>query len=616
MSEVTLVFENPHRADGTRLLNVDADEVSVGRRLFRDGTSEYQINTQSSRLKDVRELFLDTGVGVDAYSVIEQGRVAALLEANPAERRLIFEEAAGISKYKVKKKEAQRKLEKVDQNLLRVHDIVEEVEKRLRSVKIQAGRARTFQEHSTRLSELRLTYSIQEYHTQYQQAAEVKSKLDDAQFRLDDLSKDLALQQNALAEKRQQFDDLTQRRQNQEYDLVQAKAQMQSSQQRQQYANDQLQQIADQLASFERDKADGETKLAEVAQSLSAETESLARLTEELAAQQRHIEERQDAFRDGQLKLNELAQSIEKNKSAILDLMRRLASTNSRLGAIDIERKNIAQQQEKLGQRRQIVMAEIETLEGQRTVFIDKLDAIVTTINEQQLQLEAQRGESAALGKQIQQVGENLGSAKEHRSGLISRQKLLTDLEARREGVSEGVKSVLRERETKFPFIRGLVADVLRVDVEHAHAIEAALDGRDQWLVAVDADATIASREAFEELEGRVNILLRMLRLQHKRGTGVPPEHVCDAVADFERMHGRDAHGLLIHADRVYDWNQHPQQIRFAIDLVKFEPADAAVSAEHLLNRKRSSSTTLTDAVALQQSGPVRLPLASPKPAK
>src|SRR3954466_12534962 len=169
MSEVILVFENSKRADGTRTLNLDTEEVTVGRRLFRDGTSEYQLNNNATRLKDIKEMFLDTGVGVDAYSVIEQGRVAALLESNPAERRLIFEEAAGISKYKAKKKEAQRKLERVDQNLLRVTDIVDEVDKRLRSVKIQAGRARTFQEHSTRLKELRLTYALQEYHTHRQQ---------------------------------------------------------------------------------------------------------------------------------------------------------------------------------------------------------------------------------------------------------------------------------------------------------------------------------------------------------------------------------------------------------------------------------------------------------------
>src|SRR5579859_7737766 len=179
MAEVVLVFENPQRANGTRLLHLETDEISVGRRLYRDGTSEYQINNQAARLKDIRELFLDTGVGVDAYSVIEQGRVAALLEANPEERRLIFEEAAGISKFKQRKKESQRKLEKVDQNLLRVNDIVEEVEKRLRSVKIQAGRARTYKEHSERLAELRLGYALQEYHTHRGQLGTLESDAED-----------------------------------------------------------------------------------------------------------------------------------------------------------------------------------------------------------------------------------------------------------------------------------------------------------------------------------------------------------------------------------------------------------------------------------------------------
>src|SRR6476646_8743969 len=253
MSEVTLVFDNPKKDDGTRLLNLDTDEVSVGRRLFRDGTSEYQLNTQASRLKDIRELFLDTGVGVDAYSVIEQGRVAALLEANPEERRLIFEEAAGISKFKQRKKEAQRKLEKVDQNLLRVNDIVEEVDKRLRSVKIQAGRARTYQEYSTRLSELRLSYALREYHTQKGQLAELESGAQDAQFRLDDAAGNLAHKQNELAVKREEFEAVSQRRQQVEYELVQAKAAMQSATQRQEYARQQLKQIAEQIAGFEQD---------------------------------------------------------------------------------------------------------------------------------------------------------------------------------------------------------------------------------------------------------------------------------------------------------------------------------------------------------------------------
>src|SRR5689334_20095226 len=264
VAEVTLVFDNPKREDGSRILHLDADEVSVGRRLYRDGTSEYQLNNHTARLKDVRELFLDTGVGVDAYSVIEQGRVAALLEANPEERRLIFEEAAGISKFKQRKKESQRKLDKVDQNLLRVNDIVEEVDKRLRSVKIQAGRARTYQEHSTRLSELRLTYSLHDYHTHRGQLAEFESKNEDARFRLDDAAANLSRSQNELAGKREQFDGLSQKRQQLEYELVQAKAAMQSAKQRQQYASQQLQQIAEQIEAFGRDREAVEAKLTEV----------------------------------------------------------------------------------------------------------------------------------------------------------------------------------------------------------------------------------------------------------------------------------------------------------------------------------------------------------------
>jgi chromosome segregation protein len=597
MAEVTLVFENPKREDNTRLLNLDVDEVAVGRRLFRDGTSEYQINNQSSRLKDIRELFLDTGVGVDAYSVIEQGRVAALLEANPEERRQIFEEAAGISKYKAKKKEAQRKLEKVDQNLLRLNDIVEEVDKRLRSVKIQAGRARTFQEYSTRLNELRLTYSLQEYHTHSEQLRGLDSQREDLQFRLDDASGNLAKAQNALADKRTNFESLSQKKQSLEYELVQAIAQMESAQHRQQFAQQQLQQIVEQIATFEQDKQAAESKLAEIESTLQAETQELQKLTDELEEQKKLIDERQQAFRDGQLQLNKLSQEIEQNKAAILDLMRRAASVNSRLASIEIERKNITAQQARLAERRQTVVGEIEQLDAKRTELQSRLDAILITITEQQKQLEDKRTESQSLGKQIAQIGEHLGGAKEHRSGLVSRQKLLKDLEARREGVSEGVKSVLRQRDAKFPFIRGLVADILRVDVEHARVIEAALDGRDQWLVADTSQTAVAARDAFEELEGRVNILC--LDKLPARGVGVSPAQPSEATG----LLSIEAPAIGLEAQATdYDWNQHPVRIRLAADLVRAEQENQSL-VSHLLG-KTVVVDTLADAVELHRIAP------------
>src|SRR5687768_2396547 len=334
MAEVVLVFDNPLREDGTRMLNVDTDEVSVGRRLFRDATSEYQVNNASARLKDIRELFLDTGVGVDAYSVIEQGRVAALLEANPAERRVIFEEAAGISKFKAKKKEAQRKLERVDQNLVRVNDIVEEVERRLRSVKLQAGKARSYQEYTTKLRELRLNYSLQEYHTYFAELSQLEARQQEAAAQLDEIAQELAKAQNELATNRHEFDELSQNKQRTQHTLIQAKADVHSAQQRQQFAAQQLEQIADQLKQFELDKAGIESKSAEVETSLADESESLQKFTAELEEHRQLIAQRQEQFREGQHQLNQAVSQIEQNKNAILDLMRRLAQTNSRLGAI------------------------------------------------------------------------------------------------------------------------------------------------------------------------------------------------------------------------------------------------------------------------------------------
>src|SRR5947209_8850778 len=159
LAEVTMTFDNSRH-----VLATDAEEVQITRRVYRDGEGEYLINHQPSRLKDIKELFLGSGAGSDAYCIIEQGRVDVLLQASTKDRRTIFEEAAGISRFKAKKIETLRKLERVDQNLQRLQDIVDEVEKQLRSVKRQAAKRQRLQEHRNRLKELRLGLGLEEYH--------------------------------------------------------------------------------------------------------------------------------------------------------------------------------------------------------------------------------------------------------------------------------------------------------------------------------------------------------------------------------------------------------------------------------------------------------------------
>jgi chromosome segregation protein len=149
-AEVTLTFDNRDRR-----LAVETPEVHITRRVYRSGEGEYLINKQACRLRDIRDLFAGTGIATEAYSVIEQGKVDVLLQSSPKDRRLIFEEAAGISRFKAKKLETIRRLERVDQNLIRLRDIVDEVESRLRAVRLQAGKARRYQEYAGRLQELR-----------------------------------------------------------------------------------------------------------------------------------------------------------------------------------------------------------------------------------------------------------------------------------------------------------------------------------------------------------------------------------------------------------------------------------------------------------------------------
>ena len=150
-AETTLVFDNSDKR-----LACDAVDVQITRRVYRSGEGEYLLNRQPCRLRDIRELFAGTGAATEAYGIIEQGKVDVLLQAPPRERRVIFEEAAGISRFKAKKIEALRRLERVDHNLLRLSDIVDEVEGRLQTVRQQAGKARRFKEAADRLQLLRL----------------------------------------------------------------------------------------------------------------------------------------------------------------------------------------------------------------------------------------------------------------------------------------------------------------------------------------------------------------------------------------------------------------------------------------------------------------------------
>src|SRR5262245_42646861 len=199
--EVTLTLDN---SEGH--LPIESKEVHVTRRVYRSGEGEYLINRQPCRLRDMRELLAGTGITTEAYCIIEQGKVDALLQSSPRDRRVIFEEAAGISQFKTKKAAAMRRMERVEQNLLRLSDIVDEVESRLRSVRLQAGKAKRYREATQRLRQLRTEVALVDWRSLTKQLAAREGQWTELRGRSLDRAKQLETEEAAGDELERQIE--------------------------------------------------------------------------------------------------------------------------------------------------------------------------------------------------------------------------------------------------------------------------------------------------------------------------------------------------------------------------------------------------------------------------
>ncbi len=192
-------------------LAVDAAEITIGRRLYRSGDAEYLINRAPARLKDIRDLLLGTGAGNAAYCIIEQGRVDQILQANPTNRRIVFEEAAGVSRFKARRVEAQRKLERVAQNLQRLSDIVDEVEAQLNAVRGQAAKAIKYRELSDELRTWWLGLAADDYRVVTAELEAISARLAESSERLELLAAEQRSSDGAESEFEQQLGEVEDR---------------------------------------------------------------------------------------------------------------------------------------------------------------------------------------------------------------------------------------------------------------------------------------------------------------------------------------------------------------------------------------------------------------------
>ncbi|MFC1739779.1 chromosome segregation SMC family protein, partial [Planctomycetota bacterium] len=360
-AEVSLFISNPEGA-GTGRLPIETDEVQITRRIYKSGESEYLINNKLCRLKDIRELFMDTGIGTRAYSIIEQGQIEQLLNASKVDRRSVFEEAAGISKYRAHKKEALRKLERTEQNLLRLADILGEVQQRLRSVKYQAGKARNYLAYSDRLKQLQVQYWLSEYHQMKTQSAQKRTELEQIEDQVATITTEVGKHDTEAAELTQKIMEKEHELSRAGNSLVEIQSKIEQQLQRIEFLRTRMKELAERKESTEqriRELAEQETSLECDLEKYKQEQDDCQKLAEQNNSTVERIEQE---LGEVNAECARLEAELEDEKSGIIDIVRRTAQLHNEVQSISTHRDSLSSQKERLADRAERSHSELEAL--------------------------------------------------------------------------------------------------------------------------------------------------------------------------------------------------------------------------------------------------------------
>ncbi len=531
-AEVSLVFENNGSVSHPQFS--DLPEIMITRRLYRNGDSEYLINKMSCRLKDIQQLLMDTGLGNRAYAIIEQGRVAAFIEAKPEERRLWVEEAAGITRYKSQKKVSLRKMAGAKDNLDRLADIMHEVETQMGKLQRQAKKAQRHQELRQRIRELDLNISSHEYRRLSDELGEVESE-----------SEAVGAQ---LLLTGQRVTGLETDQETLKVRLVQAEQNIAEAGERRLKTQGAIQKAENELTLLSREAENQRRLGARYTEEQAGLKARLKELERTLARARRLVEESAGRLEQGREQvrtaesrvarrreaLGALQARVDEVKDELVDRMSRASQIRNRQGDLERARAEQVRRRESLAERRSAARAEQEELEGQSKAGQDELlstqGALAVAVCHQ---AEAER-RAADLGRELKGLEAEEAEATRRCHSLEAAVQALKASLASFQWAGSGVRKVLAaaERNELPAAVLGLVAEHLLVEPGYEPLVEAALGPDLQALVVADGEsARILGRWAAEKGLGR----LRVVALAELKDQALSPPSQGRALAEVVR---------------------------------------------------------------------------------
>jgi chromosome segregation protein len=527
-AEVTITYDNSDHLAPPEYN--EYTDIAVTRRLDRQGNSEYLINKTSVRLLDVTNLFLGTGVGRRAYSIIEQGRIGLIVTAKPQDRRHLIEEAAGITKFKAKKQAAERRMEQTQQNLLRVSDIIDEIQKTLASLKRQAQKAERYKRYREEIRDLELWVASHRYLELNVTHGVLRGQLDRAVATAEGARAALRVREAELEAERvsvKTLESVVERAQTRAYGADNAVRLLES-----QIAHhgDQLVQMRERAASAQRELE----RLAGQKQELAAEADGLRAQLDALAdaetQEAEHLAAESGALEDRRAAASEAERTVSVLRAQLADADRRIARADATLAGFDKRREDTRNRLTRLETER----AELEQRAREQHQEADELRARLEGLRTGQHEIgkakEELEAELVQLRRDIVQSDEVVERLRGQLAQKRSRLHSLEEIQQRFEGVGKGVRALMTQygktNGHQHHKVHGLLADRFECAPEHTKALAAALGERLQYVVVDDLTTGVdAVRYLSEGKRGRATLIPSVPRFEsrlYQEGNALP----------------------------------------------------------------------------------------------
>jgi chromosome segregation protein len=483
MAEVSVSFDN-----STRRLHTEYDDVVVTRRLYRTGESDYELNGTSCRLLDVLDLFFDTGIGSHSYSILTREMVDAIIADRAEDRRFLFEEAAGISRYKHRKRAAIRKLEGVERDITRLADILREVERQVRSLSNQAARARRSRRYAEELRDLEITFAVREHASLTRRTDDVRRESDGVRDRVAALAADAGRHEAELAGLRERAaaaERTVAEAQRTAHEADRAVTSAQSSvavdRERASALRAQSKRDADEVETLKQRR----TALVERIEQISTERAQFIEKAKQAQIVKKRREEELGRYVEGKTAMREAADEAD---GGLSEVEKRLAAVGAEIAAADVERAGLSErladekaELERFGAEAEDRTQQRRTAEQRLQRARESLIGLRTERDETEKKREATR---ISLESEQERASKLAATVEADRARLSAARAIIE----RHEGFSHGVRAVL-ESPSDLPGVLGVVGELLRVRREYRHAVEATLGESAAFVVVADRDA-------------------------------------------------------------------------------------------------------------------------------